>query len=73
MPGVRYAYTITIDGTEIMTDESVCAKDVAAAINEHIGAEVMTLNMVATYFTRPHKINKKLFALGRVDIQRRRL
>ena len=77
MPGVRYAYTITVGDTEVMTDESASAKDVATTINQHTGVHVMTLDMVNNYFTRPHKANKRLFklyeGLGHMTLHRRRL
>lgn len=65
---MRYAYTLT------MGDFECCCSDVKAVVetvNQHAGCCVLTVDMVNTLFTRPHKANRRLFS--QILIERKRL
>lgn len=73
MPRARYCYTVLANDTILLDDQPSTIKDVATAINKHFGIELMTVDMVNTHFTRPHKANKRMANLKLMSLERRRL
>eukprot|EP01043_Picozoa_sp_COSAG02_P099615 COSAG02_NODE_35722_length_464_cov_1.093151_1_plen_93_part_00 len=62
MPGSRYTYkVITYLHNNQLETECNDVKEVVKAINNHIGCQVVTRDMIYAYFTRPERVNKRVF------------
>ena len=67
---MRYTYTVVMHGVE---ERFTNVDKVVDAINAKLGIALLTRDMVYTLFTRPHKMNKRLFDGGTFQITRQKL
>ena len=67
---MRYTYNVVCGDVKF---ECADVHEVVKRVNEHAGFPVLTEAMVFSLMTRPHRANKRLFAAGKIQIERTRL
>ena len=67
---MRYTYNVSVADVNF---ECADVQEVVKVVNEHTGFSVLTEAMVFSLLTRPHRANKRLFAAGKIHIERTRL
>ena len=67
---MRYTYTVSIANVKF---ECADVQGVVEAVSGHTDFPMLTEAMVFNHLTRPHRANKRLFAVDRIHIERTRL
>ena len=67
---MRYTYNVSVADVKFKCAD---VQEVVKVVNEHTGFSVLTDAMVFSLLTRPHRANKRLFAAGKIHIERTRL